>query len=64
MLNLELARIVTAERHRESTNSLRQAAFRADLDERKAARKTIEAGSPRQGSTPGQGPRPALGPSR
>ncbi len=64
MLNLELARIVTAERNRESLKSLRQAAFRADLDERNAARKAIDASSPCQGSKPGQGPRPALGPSR
>jgi len=64
MLNLELARIVTAERNRESTTSLRQAAFRADLEERKATRKAIEAGSACRGSKSGQGPRPALGPSR
>jgi hypothetical protein len=66
MMNLELARIVTAERRRATDEAVRQAGFRAALSERAAERKLAADGCTpgRPDASAGQGAKPALGASR
>ena len=65
MLNLELARIVTAERRRETDQAMRLSPHRIALGERLAQLKAGQsAPRPRPDSNQGQGTKPALGPSR
>jgi hypothetical protein len=68
MLNLELARIIVAERRREADESVRQGRLRLALAERKAAAaQAIDKESspiPRPGAEAGSSAKPALGSSR
>ena len=70
MLNLELARIVTAERHRETAAAVRESGHRRALSERKAEARVVNGAAAdacppsRPGSSAGHGVKPALGSSR
>ena len=70
MLNLELARIVTAERHRETAAAVRASGLRRALGERKAEARVVDAKTAdacppsRPGSTVGQGVKPVLDSTR
>jgi hypothetical protein len=65
MLNLELARIVTAERRRETDQAVRLSPHRIALAERFAELKAAKAASSaRLDGGPTHGTKPALGPSR
>jgi hypothetical protein len=65
MMNLELARIVTAERRRETAEAVRESGLRRALSERKAEARAAELCPPsRPGSNAGQGVKPVLGSSR
>lgn len=62
MLNLELARILTAERRRATAEAVRQGRFRIELAERAAECRAAESCTPAQPEAgAGQGGRPALG---
>jgi hypothetical protein len=65
MLNLELARIVTAERRRETAAAVRESSLRRALSERQAEAKAAALCPPSQpSSNAGRGVKPVLGSSR
>jgi hypothetical protein len=65
MMNLELARIVTAERRRETAEAVCESGLRRALSERKAEARAAElCPTSRPGSNAGQGVKPVLGSSR
>lgn len=65
MLNLELARIVTAERRHETDRAVRLSPHRIALGERRAELKAgLSIVPARPDASAGQGTKPALGPSR
>jgi len=70
MLNLELARIVTADRHRETAAAVRDSGLRRALCEHKAEARVVDGAAAdarppsRLDSSAQQGVKPALGSSR